>query len=481
MKIKLCLLSILGLAFSMELSAQKISMEQAVATALERNQKIMQFRERIEQKKFSEMESWGNFLPQISITGSYTHLNKNLEIDLGPIRDAMIQLQTGNQVTFATLQNPALTAQQKAAIAAQAKAGLEAALPPFTSEFKKQDYKTATFVGIQPLFLGGKLWAAKNAAKDELISSEIELKKTKDEIIQETVNNYLSVVLVSDIIKTRGDVLADIKRHRERAEKLLKEGLIANYNLLRAKVAESEAERALFDDQNKLTVAYLALKNSMGLTTEEIEVNDSLTYKPLPDSLSIYFEKAMSNNSILKIINIKKEAVDEKYAADRANFLPQVAAFGKYELYPEYLSLLEPRWAVGININFNLFNGFKDYSKLQNTVHLQDELKYLEADTKSKIGLLINKTYKDILNARERYTRAEDGVALAEENLRLNEKRFETGLGTSLEVIDAQLSYEKIKLDRKAALYDYYKAINDLLQASGEPENVLSIWNKKEK
>ena len=480
MKIKISLLTILYAALSISGFAQKVTMEQAVSTALERNQKIKQYYERIEQKRFQEIESWGNFLPQINFTASYNHLNQKIDIDLEPIRQAMIQLQTGNQVTFATLQNPALTAQQKAAVAAQAKAGLEAALPPFIEGVKEQDYKMGSFVGVQPLFLGGKLWAAKNAAKDDRIAAEIELKKTKDEIIQETVNNYLSVVLVSDIIKTRKDVLAGIVRHREKAEKLLREGLIANYNLLRAKVAESEAERNLDDEQNKIAVAYLALKNSMGIENEEIVVDDSLVYKKTSDSLSTYISKAMNGNAILKLIAIKKDAVEQKYVADRSNFLPQLAAFGKYEVYPQYLSILEPRWIVGLNLNFNLFNGFKDYAKVQTTLHMEDELKFMEADVKSKIGLLVNKTYKDIINASNKYHKLETSMKLAEESLRLNEKRFETGLGTSLEVIDARLSYEKIQIDRKVALYEYYKAVNEMLQAAGEPENVLSIWNKKE-
>jgi len=480
MKIRLVVFSFLFPAVLQFAQVQKVNMEQAISIALERNQKIKQYDERIEEKKYSELGSWGNFLPQVNFVGSYNHLDKALNIDLSPIREAMIKLQTSNLVNFATIQNPSMTLQQKAMVAAQAEAGLDAALPQFVEGLKKQDYKSGTFVGIQPLFLGGKLWAAKNAAKDEKTASIIELKKTKDEIIQETVNNYLAVVLVSDVIKTRKSVLDGIVKHREKAEKLLKEGLIANYNVLRAKVAESEARRNLSDDMNKLSVAYLALKNSLN-TAEEIEVDDSLTYRALPDTLSAYMAKAMNNNTILKLIEVKKDAVDQKYVADRSNFLPQFAAFGKYEVYPQYLSIMEPRWVVGINMNFNLFNGFKDYTQLQNTIHLGDELKYLEADTKSKIGLLVNKTYKDILNAKDKYERLESDVVLADESLRLNEKRFETGLGTSLEVIDARLSYEKIQLDRKAALYEYYKAINELLQASGEPENVLTIWNKKEK
>ena len=112
-------------------------------------------------------------------------------------------------------------------------------------------------------------------------------------------------------------------------------------------------------------------------------------------------------------------------------------------MIPGDLSALEPKWAVGIQASINIFNGLKDYSKLQNAEHLEEELKYLQADTQQKINLLVNKNFRDVENASEKYDKIKTNIELAKENLRLNEKRFETGLGTSLEVIDAQLSLEK--------------------------------------
>jgi len=108
---------------------------------------------------------------------------------------------------------------------------------------------------VYNLFHGGKLLAAKKFASDELDASEVELRKTRDDVIQETVNNYLTVVFLLDVVKTRENVLSGMKRHEAMAEKLLQQGLIANYNMLRAKVAVAEAERNLFDDNNKLELS----------------------------------------------------------------------------------------------------------------------------------------------------------------------------------------------------------------------------------
>lgn len=466
--------------------AQSISLDEAVEFALKHNSKISRYEEKLKQKQFDDLGSIGNFLPVINLTGSYNHLNDPLLIDLGPIRDAMIQMQSSNQVELANIYNviqgnPALNDIQRAGLYNQYSNSLNSLLLPFEKTLKKQDYRTATLIGIQPLFVGGKLIAAKNYTADEKSSAEFELTQIRNEVTKEAIQGYLSVVLLNDIIKTRKDVLKGMQYHKEQAEKLFKEGLIANYNLLRAEVAVADAELNLMEDRNKITVALLALKNTLGKElNEDIIISDSLIYSSFNDSLNELVGEAMNDQPILNIIELKLDAASQKYKIERSNFLPTISAFGKYELIPDDLSALEPKWAVGIQASFNLFNGLKDYSKLQSAIHLQEEVKYLQTDTQRKINLLVNKNFKDVQNAKEKYEKVKTNIALARENLRQNEKRFETGLGTSLEVIDAELSLEKNLIESKNALYEYYRSLSELYQSTGNPKKVLTIWNKKE-
>jgi len=481
-------LIILGviLCSSAMLNAQYLTLDDAVNTALKNNPKIKQYSEKTEQKKYADIEAWGNFLPKINITASYTHLNDPLILDLDPIRDVIIGIQSKNQAELTNIYSiiqsgTALTNQQKAYVAQQAGIQLNSAIPSFKETFKEQDYKTATIVGVQPIFLGGKLLAAKKFASDEVEASEIELKRTKDDVIQETTNNFLTVVLLQEVVKTRINVLNGIKKHEAMAEKLLKQGLIANYHLLRAKVAVADAERNLFDDNNKLEISKVALRSTLGIAEDaNIQISDSLIYSDNLGEFSFYLNKAMEEQPVLKLISIKKDAAHQKYNVERSKFLPQAGIFGQYEMYPQYLSIVEPRWAVGIQVSINIFNGFQDYANLQSASHLEDEVKYLEADAIRGIRLLINKNYRDAANSKERYLKTDESISLANENLRLNEKRFDTGLGTSLEVIDAQLSLEKNEIESKQSLYDYYKNLTALNVNAGNPEEIIKIWNKAE-
>ncbi|MGE5496902.1 MAG: TolC family protein [Syntrophothermus sp.] len=479
------LLYLLSACFTGLLSGQTITLENAVESALQNNERIKQSGERLKQKEFQNTEAWGNFLPVIGIEGSYTHLNDEMSIDLSPIKNVIVTLQGKNQAELASIGNilagkGPYSQAQKDAYASAAMAQLNNTIPPFSETFKKQDYKTATIIGIQPLFTGGKLLSAKKFASQEKYSAEIELRKVKNEIIQETVNNYLAVVLLQNVVKTRKNVLAGIIRHKNDAQKLFNEGLIANYHLLRAEVAVADAERNLSDDQNKLELALLSFRNTLGIKDDaEISVNDTLVYSENSDPLNSFLSEASVNQPVLQLIEMKKLAAESKYTAERAGFLPTVAAFGKYEMYPEYLSSLEPRWAVGVQVKLNLFNGFRDYARLQNAVHLEREVSLIEAEARKKVDLWVNKSYKDMLNARTRYEKTDKTIELASENLRLNDKRFQSGMGTSLEVIDAQLSLEKNKIESLNSLYEYYKSMTDLYTASGNPLEIISIWHKE--
>jgi outer membrane protein TolC len=467
-------------------SAQQLTMSGAISLATQRNERILQYQERIRQKEYQDLEATGNFLPNISLVGSYTRINEPIQMDLSPIRDAMIQLQAANQVEFASAYNrlgggAGLTAAQRAAaLTAQANA-LNNLLPPFVETLKEREYKTATFVLTQPIFMGGKLLAAKRYASAEETAAEIELKKTRDEVVQETVVRYLTVVLLDDVVRTREEVLVGMRRHQEDAHRLVREGLVAPHQALRADVAVAEAERALADDANRRSLALLALRHSIGVSDEDpIAAADSLHFAPLTDSLTTLVNTAMVDHPVLQLLGQKRIAAQQKYNAERADFLPQVAAFGKYELYPQYLSILEPRWAVGVQLNLNIFQGFKKYARLQSAKHLESEVDQLQAGTRQQLDLLVHRSYTEMDNARTRYQKLGANITLAMENLRVMNGRFSTGLGTSLDVIDAQLVLEKTRVERAASLIEYYRAASELYAATGAPERITELWNTQE-
>lgn len=527
MKKLLWMLTIFSLSFS-----QNLTLEKAISISLQKNEKILQYNSKVKQKEATKSEFFGNYLPSLTLNASYTYLNDPLELSLLPIKDAIFagttigtygdpsstygsKIVTGivkagiaptdpkfNQTYAAAvgyLANP--TEFEKKYGTAQAnqiktilslggissnvnKPLFDVLLPDdkFNKRFKEQLYPTVNLTLIQPIFTGFKVTAGYQAAVDDYNAALADDEKIKNEVITEVTQNYLNVVLIQDVIKTRKNVLAGIIKHRDRAKRMLEEGLITNYNYLRAEVAVAEAEKNLSDDVNKLQLALNALKTSMGLDlNEEIVIQDSLV---LDNKFSLDYNKTLNqileNHPVLKMIFYKKEMVNQKIRSEYANYMPTVAFFGKYEIAQNYLSALEPKWAIGLTAQYNLFNGFKDKSKIETSEYLSQELSYLEAETKKKLSLAANKYYLELQNALTKYAKLQPNIELANENLRLANKRFESGMGTSLEVVDAELLLEKNIIDQKVSIYEFYKSLVDLYNLMGNPKSIINIWNNRE-
>ncbi len=483
-RVALALLLVLGPADVSR--GQGLSLNDAVELALARHEKIAAAAERLAQRQSEHAVTRGNFLPAVRLEASYTHLDDQLDIDLDPIRQVIIQLQAADQTELANLQGllqgrAALTPEQRAAVMAQSTAALDGKLPAFRQTLKDQGYRTASLVAVQPLFMGGRLVAAERAAGAEERAAAAELRRTRTQVQWETVNQYLVVALLTQSAATRADVVAGMRRHESDAAKLLAEGLIAKAHLLRARVAVADAERNLFDDRSRLDLARVALRQTLGLAPEaDIVLLDSLSYQPFADSLSVCLAEAGASQPMLETIRQKRAVAAQKVVAERADFLPRVAGVAKYELCPEDLSALEPRWMVGVQLSLPLVEGGRRHFRLQAAQHLEAEAGHVEAVAQDAVALWVEQSYRAARNAEDRWVTLGPNVDLAAENVRQNERRFQTGLGTSLELVDAELMLEKSRIERLASLHDYYRALNDLSLACGTPDRVCAVFQPKE-
>lgn len=482
MKTKLTLILVIICNLTLRSQGISLSLKEAIDISLTQNENIKQSYEKLKQKEFANKSAWGNFLPSVNYNISYNNLNDPLSIDLSPIKNVIVSLQSSNQAEIANISNligsgSQLTTEQKKLIYNSAFNNLYAVLPEFKQTIKDKQYLSGGLNFVQPIFMGGKILAAKHAASAELAASEYELKKTQNETISEVIDLYIQSYVLSEAVKTRKAYLEGIKNHKINAEKLFTEGIIANNQYLRAIVAVDEAEQKLFDEENNYSLSLLALKFKLNLPeSTKFHLSDSLSLF-LTDDLP---DETFENQPIIKILDEKQKLAEENYKAIQSSFLPSIYAFGKYEIFPQYLSALEPRWILGIQLNYNLFNGFKDIEKLQEAKSLKNEVTFKRNEISNNLRLLYTKSLNEINSTKMKYEKLSSSIESAKENLRQNLKRFETGLGNSLDVIDAQLYLQKIELDKLTAIYSYYKALNQYSYVLGKPELFLNTFYNKE-
>jgi len=94
------------------------------------------------------------------------------------------------------------------------------------------------------------------------------------------------------------------------------------------------------------------------------------------------------------------------------------------------------------------------------------------------VATLVQQRYDEYESALEQYQSLETTVALAQESLRSERKAYEAAVGTSLDVIDAELSLSRAQVDRLTALYDLDLALARLLEASGRSDRFLEYLDR---
>ena len=162
------------------------------------------------------------------------------------------------------------------------------------------------------------------------------------------------------------------------------------------------------------------------------------------------------------------------------NFLPTIATFGKYEIYKHNLTLFEPEWVAGLSARLDLFKGGQDYNEFR-AYNTQLEIIDLYIQNTNKMVITaIKKYHHKAKTALEQYESLKSSQELTEENLNLYKKSFTEGLATSIEVLDAELALEKVRLEQSQALFDFNVAYAHLIDLCANSQLLITCSKPKE-
>lgn len=460
------------------LQAQPITLKDAIDAALVNNYKIKAGNQAVMAAKMVKRKQFGLFFPDIILQSRYTHLNDEIVLDLNPIREGIIQLHAQNAVDLGNLSSliqtgVPLTPEQRAALFQQAYQQLDRLFPSFSERLKKQNYWSGQIQVVQPVWTWGKITRAYQIAGLETKIKEQELNRSEQELIAEVVQIYFSNLLLESLLEVKMQSVQSLTQHEYHARRMAEEGLISRVEYLRAATALAKEKAELENVEQQRLVARQYLQNKIGVPFDSLEEEMHFPVQTPPLD-SILFQ--LHNQPYLQMLSFTSQKLDKKIKIDLAEYLPSVYAFGQYELFKDDLSLLEPEWAVGIGVSWNIFHGFQKLHQHQADRYLKKQVEFEYQDLSRQLEIAIRKKYAEMLNAKNHYHALETTLELARENLRLNRKKFETGLGTSLEVIDAEITLRQVEIARLNEIYRYNSLLAEILALSGQAEKIRVIF-----
>ncbi len=376
------------------------------------------------------------YLPQINIAGSYTRMEKELSID----------------TTIPPITIPGL-----------------GTLPAknIHSELQDQDVFSANLSIFWPIYTGGKIDAANNIYAAKTRESEAKYRLEEDKAFLKLIKVYYGVVVSKSLLIAREEAQIGLQHHYENAKKLKNAGQVANIELLNAKVKLDSAKVETTKARYKYEITKLALKDM--ISSSDIP-SSSVFFSNLIQSEQAFKDKMLSNYPGLSIIDEKQDQVNSLIDIEKAAYKPTFFAFGNYLLYKDNSPLMDmtPNWIAGIGFKFNLLSREGKSEKIAAAKILKNKLIHTKLQAQSDLLLLVEKTYKEMLQYRQEYKDLDSTLELATENLRLREIAFKEGLATSVEVVDAQTFLTAAKTKRLNALYNFVQKISQLSVLSGD-------------
>ena len=467
-------LVMLALTAVMQLPAQEqgrtLSLEEALEMTLSDNPAIRaaEFNRRAAQQE--RRAAIGLRMPQIGITGSYAYLGKDIEIDLNnmktPVQNLAGQILQSGMIPSDYI--PSISQMLSGAMAASW------ALP-------LQD-RSLGFVGgdvTVPLWMGGKINAANRAARINEQTARSQGIQQRNALVSELVERYYGLALARQVVVVRQQVVDGVRKHLEDAAALEAQGMISRSEKLYVEFKMSEAERDLQNAQSQVETIAAALNSTIGQTDDYLPVTAMFILERI-EPLDHFRTLAAERNPLLDQVDQKRRLAYEGVRAQRSSFLPQVVAMGGMSFYDYQVSKVLPRWAVGVGVNFKLFDGLNreyKYSAAKQTVR---RVEALQDKAGNDISVLVEKLYNQMENYRTQMASIEASLAFAEEYLKTKNAAFLEGMSSSTDLIDAELNLAKVKTERIEAAYRYDVSLAQLLEAAGISDEFTAYMRRQD-
>lgn len=329
----------------------------------------------------------------------------------------------------------------------------------------------------QPLYIGGKVGSALKIAKIYREYSSEKVKEVEREIVYNAEAIFYGAILAEsnlDVIKKESQVWS---LNLEIAEKLFGQGMISEYELLRARVEKLNIEPQMIFAESDMNLSRKRLKSFLGLPLDEeislvTDLTDTATV--VMPALDTLVALAVTERPEIKQANLQKRGYEKAVRIARGNWLyPNIYANATYQMTgssgDRYFRDNErsDSWTASLLVNIPIFDGARTIGEVRKAKVDYYQAMLTEQQLFDDIRLEVEQVYDNLIQADKALEMQTETIAQAEEGKRIADLRYESGIGTQLEVLSAQTALTLARTQFIQTVYSYRLAKAALKKATG--------------
>lgn len=307
------------------------------------------------------------------------------------------------------------------------------------------------FGGVWNLFDSFSSWHGLRRARLMDEAARHQLNRTEQEVVFNVIRIYYQTQLAAKQLDVAEHSARTAQAIVERSQARVETGLVVESDLLTAKVRLASRQQEVIRAQNDLALALSQLNAAMGVPMESsFELSQTLSEPRLPTlQLQDLESQALATRPDLKRTTAEVSAQRQTVSMTRSAFGPQLNAFAGWELdNPTFLAGGGGNnWVGGLELKIDLFQGGAKRAELSRQHALEEKAVAMRQAASDGVRLDVRRAFYDLDASRQQLEVARASVAQAQESLRINQDRYETGLITVTELLGAEEATHRSQTD----------------------------------
>lgn len=323
-----------------------------------------------------------------------------------------------------------------------------------------------------PLYTGGLVEGKIDVAKLGKTNAQEEILRVEQATKYSAIEGYYGLLAYQELQGVYHEAVDNLQGHLDNVQAQYNVGTKAKVDVLSSDVSLANAKTTAITADNNVAVAESNLNNILGLP---LETKLNLADHQLPfDTYNISLQEATDyamkyRPEVLQAAIAVQEAERNIDIADAGN-KPTVAITGGNDWADNTFPGIDANkrsWKVAAGVTYNFYDGGATKAKVNQAKQDLLVARETEQKTREAVQLEVKQAYLNIRSAAQKVEETQTVVDQARENYRIQNIRYQAGVGINLDVLDAQLSLNEAQVNHIQALYDYNVGIAKLEQVMG--------------
>ena len=354
------------------------------------------------------------------------------------------------------------------------KAKIDASGAVIAGSFDVENYQGG--LRLTQSFIDFPGWAGIRSAKAGLEAATGNTAATRATIALQAYTQFYTVLKAIKLTTVAKQALDLAQNQLKRTQALFELGSVAKGDVLKQQVLVSQSQLDEINARTAIEVERARLVSFLGLDPgTRLEIDTTLTESTVQFDSATVWKDAFANRPELAAARAQLASAEADLGGAQGRRYPTLtgqASYG-YSLnnhFPNSINEIDGNSSRNLSAAFNLpiFDGRFTKGQINEAKARKLQSEYALRRQELVIAVDVNTSLQSAYQAQERINVTRDGLASAEEDLKLSQEKYNVGSATVLDLVDAQVALTRARSDYISALADAQVAQMQLRRARGE-------------